>query len=463
MVNIPEIWTPDDVKRGQVLIAMSVVAAFGGAVLDVPTVMSRGMAATAEEADAETGTQASFETIEARKETRQKELAALTRDIKVSSDRQDVIAREIAELDQDRASLNAALIRTAERIHGLEDALAASEERYARLGENEDAVRASLAERREVLAEIIAALERIGQKPPPALAVRPEDALAAVRSAILLGGVVPEIRAKAEALAADLSELTALKKQMAEERDRLSADARRLAEERARLGVLIADKKARRRARSQTLEAEMQKAAELAGKATTLKGLIGDLEKEIAAARQAAAEAAKAEQDRREGKATEPRDASRLTPARAFAEAKGKLSFPAKGVALRKFGQDDGIGGAAQGLSIATRAQARIVAPSDGWVVYGGPFRSYGQLLILNAGGGYHVLLAGMETIDVELGQFVLAGEPVGVMGTQRLASAAALDIGSTQPVLYIEFRKDGKSIDSAPWWADTSNQKVGG
>jgi len=68
-----------------------------------------------------------------------------------------------------------------------------------------------------------------------------------------------------------------------------------------------------------------------------------------------------------------------------------------------------------------------------------------------------------MQSIDVELGQFVLAGEPVAVMGTTRLASAATFDIGSTQPVLYIEFRKDGKSIDSTPWWAEASTQKVGG
>jgi septal ring factor EnvC (AmiA/AmiB activator) len=68
-----------------------------------------------------------------------------------------------------------------------------------------------------------------------------------------------------------------------------------------------------------------------------------------------------------------------------------------------------------------------------------------------------------MEQIDVQLGQFVLAGEPVGAMAAQRLASAGAVDVGVTQPVLYIEFRKDGTSIDPAPWWAVTSDEKVGG
>jgi len=397
-----------------------------------------------------------------RKETREKELAALTRDIQISNDRQQAILREITELDQDRATLNAALIRTAERIHGLESALDASEDRYARLGENEDAVRASLAERRELLAEILGALSRIGRKPPPALAVKPEDALAAVRSAILLGAVVPQVRVEAEALAADLSELTALKRQMAAERDRLAADATRLAEERARLGVLLADKKTRFHARNEALAAEKQKAEELAGKATSLKDLIASLEKEITTARQAAEEAARAAKERKDSLASQ-RDTSRLTPAVAFADTQGALPLPVHGVPLRKYGEDNSIGGTAQGVSLATRPEARVVAPSDGWVVYAGPFRSYGQLLILNAGDGYHILLAGMQSIDVELGQFVLAGEPVAVMGTTRLASAATFDIGSTQPVLYIEFRKDGKSIDSTPWWAEASTQKVGG
>ena len=96
-------------------------------------------------------------------------------------------------------------------------------------------------------------------------------------------------------------------------------------------------------------------------------------------------------------------------------------------------------------------------------MVYAGPFRSYGQLLIINAGDGYHVLLAGMERIDVQLGQFVLAGEPVAAMAAQKAGEHRRVDVGATQPVLYIEFRKDGTSIDPAPWWAASNAEKVGG
>jgi len=135
--------------------------------------------------------------------------------------------------------------------------------------------------------------------------------------------------------------------------------------------------------------------------------------------------------------------------------------LPVNGVKVREFGAADRLGGTEKGLSIATRSGAQVTAPCDGWVVYAGPFRSYGQLLILNAGGGYHVLLAGMERISVDLGQFVLTGEPVAVMGAGS-QTAALVAVGSSQPVLYVEFRKDGTPVDPSPWWANDS-EKVRG
>ena len=96
-------------------------------------------------------------------------------------------------------------------------------------------------------------------------------------------------------------------------------------------------------------------------------------------------------------------------------------------------------------------------------MVYAGPFRNYGQLLILNAGGGYHVLLAGMERISVDVGQFVLTGEPVAVMGGGAQSAVTAHSGRSSQPVLYVEFRKDGIPVDPGPWWAASEGEKVRG
>jgi septal ring factor EnvC (AmiA/AmiB activator) len=205
----------------------------------------------------------------------------------------------------------------------------------------------------------------------------------------------------------------------------------------------------------------------LADQATSLRELIDRMERENAVAAKAAADAAKAaEIARTENGDRQPDslgDAGRLTPKVAFASARGLLPMPANGTEIKAFGDPDGLGGKSQGISLTTREGATVSSPSDGWVVYSGPFRSYGQLLIINAGDGYHVLLAGMDRIDVQLGQFVLAGEPVAVMASTRLASTGAVNVGSTQPVLYIEFRKDGASIDPAPWWAAPKIEKVGG
>jgi septal ring factor EnvC (AmiA/AmiB activator) len=211
--------------------------------------------------------------------------------------------------------------------------------------------------------------------------------------------------------------------------------------------------------------AERQRAIALSKQADTLQDLIAKMEQDVkAAAKAAAAAELKGVPASLNGKPDlgALKDPGRLSPAIAFASAKGLLPMPVNGTRLRSFGSADGTGGQEKGISIATRPGAQVTTPCDGWVVYSGPFRSYGQLLILNAGGGYHVLIAGMERISVTIGQFVLTGEPVATMGnTSQVASILAA--ASSQPVLYIEFRKDGTPIDSGPWWAANEGQKVRG
>lgn len=147
-------------------------------------------------------------------------------------------------------------------------------------------------------------------------------------------------------------------------------------------------------------------------------------------------------------------DAGRIRPAIPFAKAKGRLPLPANGKRIIAFG-DKAQTSKSNGIVLETRPGAQVTAPSDGWIVFAGVFRSYGQILIINAGDGYHILLAGLSQIDVQLGQFVLAGEPVGLMsGASRDAKAKP---PASAPVLYIEFRKDGRSIDPAPWWVHGS------
>ena len=406
------------------------------------------------------------DTLTVLRDARQAELEAITRDIQLTREREAELAREIDDLDKDRATLNQSLIAAGQEVHKLEAAIDRSERRLSALLVNEDKLRMSLAERRGVLTEVLAALQRMGHRPPPAVLVRPEDALASIRSAILLGAVVPDLREVADQVAADLQQLVSLRVEQERERDRLRADATALIEGRTRIALLLAEKREQRALSVEALASEQRRAATLAEQATTLRDLIARMESENATAAAASAEAERAAVIARTETGGRPArslgSVDRLAPAVAFVDAKGLLPMPANGRLIRAFGEEDGLGGTAQGLSLATRQAAQVSCPTDGWVVYAGPFRSYGQLLIINAGDGYHVLLAGMERIDVQLGQFVLAGEPVAAMASQRLASVGAVDVGVSQPVLYIEFRKDGTSIDPAPWWA-ASNVEVGG
>lgn len=401
------------------------------------------------------------------RDARLAELDAVTRDIAITAERQEELKQEIEALEKDDATLNKTLIGIGERVQALESEIDGTEQRMRALSNNVTAIRASLAERRGVLAEVLGALQRMGHRPPPAILVRPEDALASVRSAILLGAVVPNLRHAAARLTADLGQLVALRAEFGNERDRLRSDAISLAEDRARVRLLIEEKKSKRAASAEALAEERRRAAALAEQATSLRDLIALMEREIAAASRASAQANDAavanERDRGERTPTSLGRADRLTPSVAFADARGLLPRPANGRYVRRFGEKDELGGTSQGISISTRPSAQVNSPTDGWVVYAGPFRSYGQLLIINAGGGYHILLAGMERIDVQLGQFVLAGEPIAGMATPQLASAGGEGIGSALPVLYIEFRKDGTPIDPAPWWAASSDQKVDG
>ncbi|MGC2025723.1 murein hydrolase activator EnvC family protein, partial [Bradyrhizobium sp.] len=309
------------------------------------------------------------------------------------------------------------------------------------------------------------ALQRAGRRTPPALLVRPEDALQSLRTAILLGSVVPELRARAEALAKDLGELVALRKAIGSERDRLAADRDKLGDDQTRLAALVDERQRKQSGVEKDLEAESARAIVLSKQVDSLQGLISKMEQDVkSAAKAAAAASQQGTPSMADGKPNLGglKNPSRLSPAIAFASAKGLFALPVNGVKLREFGGSDGSGGVEKGISLATRAGAQVTTPCDGWVVYAGPFRSYGQLLILNAGGGYHVLIAGMGRISVNIGQFVLTGEPVATMGaTSQVASILAAN--ASQPVLYIEFRKDGTPIDPGPWWAANEGEKVRG
>jgi septal ring factor EnvC (AmiA/AmiB activator) len=335
---------------------------------------------------------------------------------------------------------------------------------------------------------LLSALEKLSQNPPEAMLFGPASPIEQMRGAMMLGAAVPRLQAEAQALSAAISDLKRLKAQIAGKRLEMAQKQTTLDAERQRIAQMIRQKAA---LEGETREAKAQsqkKLDQLSAQASDLKDLILRLERErqerleqerkraeearlkaereVAARAQAQAEkaqAAKAEADRLEAEKASQEAATAPSPGQTQVAAaiapprpkgadplaprgpgrkleQGRMLAPAAGQIIKQFGDDDGFS-SAKGLTFRTRPGAEVVAPFDGQIEFAGPFKGYGQILIIDHGGGYHSLLAGIEQIEGSVGQKVVAGEPVGTMRS-----------GEPAPSLYLELRRQGQPINPLPW-----------
>lgn len=436
-------------------------------------------------------------------ETKRNELDDVEKKAKSLQTDVDAIAAE-------RQRINSRLLETADLIKKSEAQLTTIETRLGELQEQERILKGSLNQRNDQIAKLLAALQRMGRNPPPVLITQREDALEMVRSAMLLSAAFPELGNQAKILTTRLTELARVMGDIRTQRDQLRTEMTRLSDARTRLAGLMEEKKVTLEERQSELQRMRTAATDISRNVKDLNELISKLDqavkdntglgaydsqqKQIAAAnitQNSSAPAAPATPIAPNSPAALPaiqkapetppaaaaKDLSkgvdvvvlspgatlgspgRIKPEIAFTNATGRLPLPAQGRQVLGFGEKTQFGGQSKGIVLETRQGAQVTSPCDGWIVYAGEFRSYGQLLIINAGGGYHVLLAGLSQIDVQPGQFVLAAEPVGTMtGWAQQSQPTA----SNAPVLYVEFRKDGKPVDPDPWWV-AGHRKVQG
>lgn len=374
----------------------------------------------------------------------------------LTRERIDALKAEIDAMEGDRTQQNAALIGAAQRVKLAEIEIADVEDRLSELIVKEMDVRGRLDGADAEVANVLAALQRISLHPPPALIVDPSDALGSARGAMLISSIVPQLRAKADAVAADLKELTDIKAAALAEEETLRANREVLEEEQLRIATLITARKSGITQRTAELRQEEEAAIALAEKAATLRELISALsDRANASTRPSTPEQ---NQPRLSPEAIELAfaNSARTQPAVPFSLARGYLFQPANGTIALDWGANDGKGGIAQGQYLVTRPQAQVMAPADSWVLYKGPYLNYGEIVILNTGDGYTALLAGLETINVEIGQFVQMGEPIGVMGTRTIGRTVTTSAGNDAPTLYIELRRDNEPFDPNGWWATT-------
>ncbi|MCZ2328397.1 peptidoglycan DD-metalloendopeptidase family protein [Bartonella sp. F2] len=378
------------------------------------------------------------------RESIHKMLTEIHQNISISKDRVSLLTNQVDRLKKDQHTLTDELIKIAKEERDVAHDIAEREEKLKKLIEQQMRARQKLQNRQVEFAEVLAILERMGLNPPPALMARPEDVLASIRSSVLLGAVIPDMQKKTLTLTASLKELTHLSYLITEEYESLKIKMQNQAEQRKHLELLIDEKTKLQKKSERELLEQKQKNIDLVKKARSLEELILELEHQSQMSSHSL---------------TQTQTNVQLLERFNFESQKGSLFFPVAGKKIQRLNGNSHTM-MRFGEMIETKPDAVVVAPARAIVAFAGPFRSYGQLIILNVGQGYHIVLIGMAKINVTQGQIIFAGEPLGRMGEQFIANTAALDIGKSAPMLYIEFRKRGKPVNPTPWWRTKKSRR---
>ena len=340
-------------------------------------------------------------------------------------------------------------VAAAARLRGLEGATADAATRVEALARRRLAAQQLLAARAADLAPLLPLIERVSQYPAETLLAVPMSPDQAVRGVLVLGGITRELEADAAALRAEQAEVAAAQADLDAEAPKLAAARAAQADAEAALDAQIAAARENRHAAVDAAAVGSRQAAAAAARADTLRAAIAKIEADRRAAEaQARAEADAATKQHRaaEAAAAQDRQEALARPAGPGVGAPhGALTSPVAGTVVRGFGEATEAG-PATGLSYQAAPAARVVSPCGGRVVFAGPFRSYGQLLIVDCGGGYLFVLAGFERLDAQVGQALQAAEPVGIMPDWDPRA------GASRPSLYVELRKDGQPVNPAPF-----------
>lgn len=414
-------------------------------------------------------------------DTPQAQLDAVQKQLEQSKQQQQTLSQQSAALAAEIEQLRAQQVAAAQSAQAHEAALTRLEAQRVALTQDIKTKGAELQKRRSEQQAVLAALLHLARNPPIGLALADGTPIDVLRGGILMGAAVPPLVERGKRLGVELQNMNSLQEQLrdSEAQHRIENDA--LAKEQIGLAALANQKSVLQRQAAQGAAASAEQVERLASQAHDLKDLI---ERAEAAERAREAREAREAEARRKREAEEARlaaaaaaapppavrpgagnpaeqqavatapalpDPARPARIRPFSQARGRMVVPAAGEMVAGFGTGAATGEAAKGITFATRPDAEVVAPFDGRVVFAGAFRGYGQILIIGHGDGYHSLVAGLDRIDTSVGQWLVAGEPIGRMSANE-----------AKPRLYLELRHDGQPINPLPWLA-TRDAKVKG
>jgi len=334
-------------------------------------------------------------------------------------------------------------VAIAKTVQNLEKRLSTLESEINDLNVAENEKRKLLESRRGQFTNVLMALQKISRLPPEAIIAHPAGINDLIRTGILLRSTVPKIEVQATQLRGDLNALAETRKLISSRKIQLAHTGQEFKKKRKTLDRLISLKAKQRRRAISRQQLARSKIKSLSSEAKNLRDLFQNIEKERKSAlsnnsKTLPTHALLAKKNERIITLERPFN---LKP---FALSRGSLRRPAVGRITGRYGEIVQRGTTRKGITIKTRALAQVVAPHNGKIVFAGKFRGYGKLLIIDHGEGYHTLLSGMLRIDAVMGQVVLSGEPVGVMGSRR----------DSAPSLYVELRRNSQPINPSPWLA---------
>ena len=324
----------------------------------------------------------------------------------------------------------------ASRIQSAEAEITAAEARIALVDGLRAEARARLLAKQEPAIKLVAALQLMARRPPALAFVQPGSLTDLVHVRAVLSAIMPVLKARTAGLRAELEDSRRLRKDADVALLALNAGQKRLVNERASLVRLSALR--RRESQSLTGSAiiEQDRAMALGEKARDIVSLMADINEGAEVRTQLETLSGPLLRPVRPGEA-------RATPSEIVTLPQVRLPYrlPVAGTVVIGLGEVSGAGVRARGLTIATRAQAQVVAPAAGRIAFAGRFRGFGQIVIVDHGGRWTTLITSLSTLDVRVGDIVVQGGPIGRAGDER-------------PTVTVELRRDNQPVDITPFVA---------
>ncbi|MCP4393572.1 MAG: peptidoglycan DD-metalloendopeptidase family protein [Alphaproteobacteria bacterium] len=382
------------------------------------------------------------------------ELRKVEKAIKKEQGVQKAIFSKAQQIEKQMNEVRQKQVDAARKIHSFERKLTSLESSLEELEAKEKDLKGRLSHRDTQMLNVLASLQNLSLHPTEILIAQPTPPVDTLRSAILLKSAVPKLEDAAGKLKKNLSVYQSLRVTIKTKYQQVAETSKGLSVQHNEMERLFTQKAELKKQLDKKQQDSETKLRLLASKAENLKDLLARLEED------------KRKRDKKMaslGGSHLPRPKPLLLNSRpqklsvvsevesSFVDARGKLPFPVQGKVVVKYGDMTKSGTHSKGITLKSRAGAQVISPYDGVVLFAGPFKGYGKILIIKHDNDYHTLLAGLRDIDGQVGQSLLAGEPIGKMSEDG------------RPSLYVELRKNGQPINPLPWLTASNSGVSGG